>query len=165
MELPEAHLDAVRAGITIYGIYPSDEMDRDRMRLVPAMELKSHIAYIKQVPEGVPVSYGGTYITQRPTRIATIPVGYGDGYPRSLSGKGYVLIGGHRAPVLGRVCMDQFMVDVTDLEAEELQEVTLMGEDHGTVLGVDTLSRISGRFPYEFVCDIGRRVPRVYVEK
>ena len=165
MELPEAHLDAVRAGITIYGIYPSDEMDRDRMRLVPAMELKSHIAYIKQVPEGVPVSYGGTYITQRPTRIATIPVGYGDGYPRSLSGKGYVLISGHRAPVLGRVCMDQFMVDVTDLEAEELQEVTLMGEDHGTVLGVDTLSRISGRFPYEFVCDIGRRVPRVYVEK
>lgn len=164
LELPEAHLDMVRAGITMYGIYPSDEMDRNLNRLEPVMELKSHIAYIKEVPAGVPVSYGGTFVTKRPSRIATIPVGYADGYPRSLSSRGYVLIGGKRAPILGRVCMDQMMVDVTDIEASEMEEVTLMGEDHGSFLGVDELGAMSGRFPYEFVCDIAPRVPRQYLE-
>ena len=163
LEIPEAHLDMVRAGITIYGIYPSDEMDREKNVLHPVMELKSHIAYLKTVPSGTPVSYGGTYVTSRETRIATIPVGYGDGYPRSLSNKGYVLIRGKKAPILGRVCMDQFMVDVTDIEADEHEEVTLMGMDHGEMLSVDTLGELSGRFPYEFVCDIGSRVPRVYI--
>lgn len=162
MELPEANLDAVRAGISMYGIYPSDEMDRKRMELLPAMELKSHIVHVKEVPAGTPVSYGGTFVTSRPTRIATIPVGYGDGYPRSLSNKGYVLIHGKRAPILGRVCMDQFMVDVTDIEARVLDEVTLMGKDGDETLSVDTLGALSGRFPYEFVCNIGKRVPRVY---
>ena len=162
MEMPEANLDAVRAGISMYGIYPSDEMDRNRMELLPAMELKSHIVYVKEVPAGTPVSYGGTFVTSRPTRIATIPVGYGDGYPRSLSNKGYVLIHGKRAPILGRVCMDQFMVDVTDIDARALDEVTLMGKDGDETLSVDTLGALSGRFPYEFVCDIGKRVPRVY---
>ena len=164
MELPEAQLDAVRPGITIYGIYPSDEMNREAMRLRPVMELKSHIAYIKTVEAGIPVSYGGTWVTEKKTRIATIPVGYGDGYPRSLSNQGYVLIHGKKAPILGRVCMDQFMVDVTDIPAEELDEVTLMGEDEGTELSVDTLGTLSGRFPYEFVCDVGKRVPRVYIK-
>lgn len=163
LEMPEANLDAVRAGITIYGIYPSDEMKRDQIKLKPAMELKSHIAYIKEVEAGVPVSYGGTYVTERPMRIATIPVGYGDGYPRSLSNKGYVLINGKRARILGRVCMDQFMADVTDIPARELDEVTLMGRDGTELLSVDTLGALSGRFPYEFVCDIGKRVPRIYV--
>ncbi|MDO5344889.1 MAG: alanine racemase [Lachnospiraceae bacterium] len=163
LEMPEANLDAVRAGITIYGIYPSDEMKRDQIKLKPAMELKSHIAYIKEVEAGVPVSYGGTYVTEQPMRIATIPVGYGDGYPRSLSNKGYVLINGKRARILGRVCMDQFMADVTDIPARELDEVTLMGRDGTELLSVDTLGALSGRFPYEFVCDIGKRVPRIYV--
>ena len=117
LEMPEANMDAVRAGISMYGIYPSDEMDRNRIRLEPAMELKSHIVYIKEVPAGVPVSYGGTFVTDRPTRIATIPVGYADGYPRSLSSRGCVLIRGKRAPILGRICMDQFMADVTDIPA------------------------------------------------
>ena len=123
-------LDLVRAGISIYGLYPSDEVDRETVHLTPAMELKSRISYIKTIRPGTPVSYGGTFVAGRPTRIATIPVGYGDGYPRSLSSRGSVLIRGRRAPILGRVCMDQFMVDVTDIpEAEEEDEVTLIGRD------------------------------------
>lgn len=162
LEYPEAHMDMVRAGITIYGIYPSDEIAKTEPELKSVMQIKSHIAAIRTVPAGTPVSYGGTFVTERVTRVATIPVGYGDGYPRSLSGKGCVLIGGKRAPILGRVCMDQFMVDVTDIPARELEEVTLMGEDHGSFLPVYELSELSGRFPYEFVCDIGKRVPREY---
>lgn len=127
------------------------------------MELVSHIAYIKQVPAGTPVSYGGTYVTSRPTRIATIPVGYGDGYPRMLSNKTDVLIGGRRAKQIGRICMDQFMVDVTGLDAEEGQKVTLLGKDGDKEITVDELGELSGRFPYEFVCDISPRVPRIYI--
>lgn len=163
LDMPEANMDMVRAGITCYGIYPSEEVSRDKVILKPAMSLKSHIIFIKQVGRGIPVSYGGTYVTTRDTRIATIPVGYGDGYPRSLSGRGWVLIHGKRAPILGRVCMDHFMVDVTGIpEAQELDEVVLMGESGDSTLSVEELGRISGRFPYEFVCDIGKRVPRVY---
>ena len=163
MELPQFQLDAVRAGITIYGIYPSDEVDRSKLDLRPVMELKSHISFIKEVPEGFPVSYGGTFVTSGPSRIATVPVGYGDGYPRLLSNRAEVLIRGRRAPVIGRVCMDQFMVDVTGIEAEEFDEVTLLGRDGGEEITVDELGRLGGRFPYEFVCDITARVPRVYV--
>ncbi|MDY3919336.1 MAG: alanine racemase [Candidatus Limivivens sp.] len=165
LELPQANMDLVRAGITLYGIYPSDEVSRE-MKLSPAMELKSRIVYIKEVKKGTAVSYGGTFVAPDTMRIATIPVGYGDGYPRSLSNKGWVLIHGKKAPILGRVCMDQMMVDVTAIpEARELDPVTLMGEDHGEYLSVDTLGALSGRFPYEFVCDIGKRVPRVYDEQ
>lgn len=164
MEMPHANLNIVRAGISIYGIYPSDEVDRSIMELKPVMELKSHITYIKEVEPGTEVSYGGTFVAERKTRIATIPVGYADGYPRLLSGKGWVLIHGQKAPILGRVCMDQFMVDVTDIpQARELDEVTLLGRDRDSVITVDELGKISGRFPYEFVCDISKRVPRVYV--
>lgn len=163
LEVPEAHLDLVRAGITMYGIYPSDEVSRESVPLSPAMSLKSHIVFIKDVEAGIPVSYGGTYITERKSRVATIPVGYGDGYPRSLSNRGYVLIHGKKAPVLGRICMDQFMVDVTKIpEAQNLDEVVLMGQSEGAFLGVEELGELSGRFPYEFVCCIGKRVPRVY---
>ena len=113
-------LDMVRAGISIYGLYPSDEVAQDRVKLVPAMELKSFITYIKTIEPGTAVSYGGTFVADRPMRVATIPVGYGDGYPRSLSNKGTVLIRGKRAKILGRICMDQFMADVTDIpEAAE----------------------------------------------
>ena len=121
--------------------------------------------YIKEVPEGTSISYGGTYVTERKSRIATVPVGYGDGYPRSLSGVGSVLIRGRRARIVGRVCMDQFMVDVTDIEAEEFDKVTLLGRDGADEITADELGRLSGRFPYELVCDISPRVPRVYRNK
>lgn len=164
LEMPGLAADLVRPGITGYGIYPSEEVSRESLTLRPVMSLKSHIVYIKDVEAGTPVSYGGTYITEKKMRIATIPVGYGDGYPRSLSNKGWALIHGKKAPILGRVCMDQFMADVTGIpEARELDEAVLLGESEGSVLDVDTLGKLSGRFPYEFVCDIGKRVPRVYI--
>ena len=163
--LPSNSLDLVRAGISIYGLYPSDEVDRETVHLTPAMELKSRISYIKTIRPGTPVSYGGTFVAGRPTRIATIPVGYGDGYPRSLSSRGSVLIRGRRAPILGRVCMDQFMVDVTDIpEAEEEDEVTLIGRDSGEQISVEELARLGGGFHYELICDLGKRVPRVYLQ-
>lgn len=163
LELPQANMDLVRAGITIYGIYPSDEVSRVPVTLFPAMELKSHVVHVKTVPAGTPVSYGGTFVTQHETQIATIPVGYGDGYPRGLSGKGSVLIHGKRVPVLGRICMDQFMVDVTGMDVRVLDEVTLLGRDGDEEITADELGALSGRFPYELVCCVGRRVPRVYI--
>ena len=162
MELSPYQQDAVRAGITIYGMYPSDEVDRSALKLEPVMSLVSHIAYIKELPKGSPISYGGTYVTKRKSRIATVPAGYGDGYPRLLSNKGQVLIRGKRAPIVGRVCMDQFMVDVTDIEADEFDQVTLLGKDGGDEITADELGRISGRVPYELTCDINPRVPRVF---
>lgn len=127
------------------------------------MTLYSRIVYIKEAGPGVSVSYGGTYTTSADmTRIATIPVGYGDGYPRSLSGKGYVLICGKKAPILGRVCMDQMMVDVTDIpEAEEGSLCTLIGQDGGECITMEELGDLSGRFNYELACDINTRVPRI----
>ena len=165
MELTSFQLDAVRAGITIYGIYPSEEVDLDALKLKRVMTLISHISYIKTVPEGTPVSYGGTFITERRSRIATVPVGYGDGYPRLLSNQGRVLIRGKSAPIVGRVCMDQFMIDVTDLEAEEGDQVTLLGRDGEEEITIEELGRISGRFPYEFTCDINSRVPRQFLSR
>lgn len=163
IRVPEANLNAVRAGITIYGIYPSDEVERDIVRLTPVMELKSHVSYVKDVEKGREISYGGTYVTDKMTRLATIPVGYADGYPRLLSNKGWVLIHGKKAPIRGRVCMDQFMVDVTDIpDVKAGDEVTLMGRDGEEYISVETLGELSGRFPYEFVCDVSKRVPRVY---
>ena len=163
INLTEATMDMVRAGIIIYGLWPSEEVPRDRVLLRPAMSLHSHIVYIKDVPAGTPVSYGGTYVTDRLTRIATIPVGYSDGYPRSLSNKGYVLIHGQKAPILGRVCMDQFMVDITHIpEAKEGDEVILIGRDGEEVISMEELGDMSHRFNYELVCDINKRVPRIY---
>ncbi|MCF0133683.1 MAG: alanine racemase [Blautia sp.] len=163
IRVPEANLNMVRAGITIYGIYPSDEVERDIISLVPVMELISHVTYVKSVPAGLQVSYGGTYTTEREMRIATIPVGYADGYPRGLSNKGWVLIHGKKAPILGRVCMDQFMVDVSEIEEVKAGDrVVLLGKDGSEEITVDMLGALSGRFPYEFTCDITKRVPRVF---
>ncbi len=160
-DLPEANLDLVRAGISIYGLYPSDEVDKFAVPIVPVMSLKSHIVYIKDLQPGAAVSYGGTFVAERPMRVATIPVGYGDGYPRLLSGKGHVLIRGRRAPILGRVCMDQFMVDVTEIpEASEGDMVTLIGSEGGQEITMEQLGELCGRFNYELACDIGKRVPR-----
>ena len=163
IEFPEANLNLVRAGITLYGLWPSDEVSRVKVPLKPVMTLYSRIVYIKEAGPGVSVSYGGTFTTSAEmTRIATIPVGYGDGYPRSLSGKGYVLICGKKAPILGRVCMDQMMVDITHIpEAREGSLVTLIGRDNGESITMEQLGDLSGRFNYELACDINTRVPRV----
>ena len=165
IDLPEANMDIVRAGITLYGMYQSDEVEKERVPLKPAMELISHVAHVKWLTEGKPVSYGGTYVTTRPTKVATIPVGYGDGYPRTLSNKGSVLIQGKRVPILGRVCMDQFMVDVTDVPDVVVgTEVTLLGRDGDEIITAEEIGDLSGRFNYEFVCCLGKRIPRIYFE-
>lgn len=162
LEFPDANLEMVRAGITMYGLWPSEEMDHS-FPLEPALSLYTHIVHIKDVDAGTTVSYGGTFVAEEPMRIATIPVGYADGYARSLSGCGYVLIRGHKAPILGRVCMDQFMVDVTNIpDAEVLDKVTLIGTDGEHKITLDKLGDLSHRFNYEFVCDLGIRIPRVY---
>lgn len=164
LELPQMQMDMVRAGITLYGLWPSEEMDRS-FPLCPAMSLYSRIVAVKDLPAGEAISYGGTFVTDRPMRIATVPVGYGDGYPRSLSNRGFVLIHGKKAPIVGRICMDQFMVDISDIaEAKPLDVVTLLGKEEGTFISLEELGRLSGRFNYEFACDIGRRVPRRYRE-
>lgn len=164
IRMKEANMDAVRAGIILYGLYPSDEVEKEPVALRPVMELKTHISYVKTVEKGTAISYGGTFITEKETKVATIPVGYADGYCRGLSNKGYVLIHGKRAPILGRVCMDQFMVDVTEIQdAKILDEVTLLGRDGKEKITLEELGDLSGRFNYEFACCISKRVPRVYL--
>lgn len=161
--LESNHMDMVRAGIAIYGMYPSDEVDHNSVKLTPAMEIKSCITYIKEIEAGTAVSYGGTFVADHTMKVATIPVGYGDGYVRSLSGKGDVLIHGKRAAILGRICMDQFMVDVTDIpDVQEDDEVTLLGSDGAECITMEELAEKSGGFHYEMICDIGKRIPRVY---
>lgn len=163
MDLPEANMDLVRAGITLYGLYPSDEVRKDAFRLTPALSLYSKIVYLKTIHAGESVSYGKTYTAGEDRRVATIPMGYGDGYPRSLSNRGCVLIRGRRAPILGRVCMDQFMVDVTDIPDVQLDDrVVLLGFDGEEHLSAEELGALSGRFNYELVCDFGKRIPRIY---
>ncbi len=165
LELPEAGMDAVRAGIALYGLWPSEEMSRENIILRPALSLKSHIVFVKDVEKGEAVSYGGTYVTPKRMRIATIPVGYGDGYPRGLSNKGYVLIRGKKAPILGRVCMDQFMVSLEKIpDAKEGDTVTLIGADGDEKITMEELGGISGRFNYELACGLGKRIPRVYMK-
>ncbi|MGN0157873.1 MAG: alanine racemase [Brotaphodocola sp.] len=165
IDMPQANLDVVRAGISIYGMYPSDDVEKCSVPLRPVMGLKSFITYIKTLRPGQEVSYGGHFTATKEMRVATIPVGYGDGYPRSLSCKGHVIICGKKAPILGRVCMDQFMVDVTEIpEAEVDTEVTLIGTDGKETILVEDLANTGGGFHYEIVCDIGKRVPRVYYQ-
>lgn len=160
---PDRNLDLVRAGITMYGMWPSEEVPKDLVPLRPVLSLHSQVVYIKTIPAGTPVSYGGTFVAQKPTRVATIPVGYGDGYPRSLSNRGTVLIRGHRIPIIGRVCMDQFMADVTAFpEIAEGDRVTLIGTDGSQTITAEEVGGISGRFNYELTCDLNQRVPRVY---
>lgn len=156
--------DMVRCGIITYGLEPSDEVSKTNIKLQKVMSIKSHVAYVKKVGAGFTVSYGSTYVTDKETEIATIPVGYGDGYPRTLSNKGMVLIGGHFAKIIGRVCMDQFMVDVTGLGVSRGDEVILMGSDGENSITAEEIGNLSGRFNYELVCDINKRVPRVYIK-
>jgi alanine racemase len=165
IDLEDFRLDMVRAGIMTYGLYPSEEVDKEKILLKPAMEWKTHIIYLKEIYPGEGVSYGHTYIADKKRKIATLPVGYADGYPRSLSGVGRVLIRGQYAPILGRVCMDQMMVDVTEIEGVELfDEVTLMGADGENRISAEEIGSLSHSFNYEIVCDISKRVPRVFYE-
>lgn len=164
IDFPEWKHNLVRAGISLYGMYPSEEVEQTAVPLRPALELISHVSYVKDVEAGTPISYGGTFVSEKKMRVATVPVGYGDGYPRALSNKGEVLIHGKRAKILGRVCMDQFMVDVTDIpDVRFLDQVTLVGRDGEEMISVEELSALSGRFHYEFVCCLGKRIPRVYI--
>lgn len=163
IDLPEANLDMVRSGISTYGLYPSEEVSKENMQLIPALELKSSISFVKQVQPGFTIGYGSTFAADRSMRIATIPVGYADGYPRSLSNCGRVLIHGKTARIVGRICMDQFMADVTDIpEARQGDTVTLVGRDGKEYIPVEEPAKLSGSFNYEFVCGISKRVPRIY---
>ena len=165
IELNEYCDTCVRAGIIMYGMWPSDEVRRDIIALKPLLSLKSHITFIKKVPAGVQISYGGTYETDSETVVATVPVGYGDGYPRSLSNKGYVLVRGMRVPIIGRVCMDQFMIDVSLVPGvSTFDEVTLIGTDGKECITMEDLQHWSGMLNYELACLIGKRVPRVYTK-
>lgn len=166
MEFPEAEYEMVRCGILTYGIYPSEYVNHDFISLTPAMELKSHVIFIKEVPAGTGISYGSTYITERKTKVATVPVGYADGYSRNMSNVGKVIIRGRYAPIIGRICMDYFMVDVTDMEdVSQGDTVTLLGRDGNCEISVEKLAEWSHSFPYEMVCTVGnsKRIPRVYL--
>lgn len=159
----DRHFELVRAGIVLYGLYPSPDVDPARLPLQPVLRWDARITHLKTLEKGRAVSYGGTYVTRRPTVVATVPVGYADGYKRGLSGKFHVLIHGQPAPILGRVCMDQLMVDVTEIPGVQAGDrVTLIGRDGDACITVEEIAAAAGSFNYEFVCGIGRRVPRYY---
>lgn len=163
IEFPEMKHNLVRAGISTYGMYPSEEVNKEAVQLKPALELISHVTFVKEIEAGTAISYGGTFVAKEKMKVATVPVGYGDGYSRGLSNKADVLIHGMRARILGRVCMDQFMVDVTHIpDVRYMDSVVLIGTDGQEHISVEELSSICGRFNYEFVCCLGRRIPRVY---
>lgn len=163
MEMPNDTYDMVRSGISTYGLYPSEEMDKEACVLYPAMSFKSHITHLKTVKKGATVGYGGTYELPCDKLIATVGVGYADGYPRALSNKGRVLVRGEYAPIVGRVCMDQIMIDVSDIKDVEVgDEVVLFGCQKDKCIPVEEIADMSSSFNYEFVCDINRRVPRVF---
>ena len=177
VEIPIRHLDnsaglmnftnnyeMVRSGIVTYGLYPSDQVDGSLLPIRPALQWLSRVTHVKTLPAGREISYGGTYVTTAPTRVATVPVGYADGYRRSLSGRFYVLIHGKRAPILGRVCMDQMMVDVTDIPNVRMGDaVTLIGRDGTEEITAEKLGELSERLHYELLCDLNQRVPRYYI--
>lgn len=163
IDLPHLGLDLARPGIALYGLRPSSEVDQD-FPLKPVLSWKSRIVYLKRVPAGTAISYGATYQTERESIIATIPLGYADGYSRLLSNRGEVLIRGKRAPIRGRICMDQFMVDVTDIpEVKVGDEVILIGEQGGEEITATDLAEIIGTINYEITCSISKRVPRIYI--
>ncbi len=164
MEFDDHRFEMVRSGIITYGIYPSEEVKKERLDLIPALSWKSHVIHVKEVGPGIGVSYGATYVTEKPmTRIATVSAGYADGYPRALSNQGGVLIHGKKAPIIGRMCMDQMMVDVTDIPDVQVEDVvTLVGTDGDETITIEEIANPAARFDYEMLCDISSRVTRVY---
>ena len=160
----DTHYEMVRAGIVTYGMYPSEEVSPGLLTLKPALQFLSKVTFVKTLPAGREISYGGTFVTTKDTRVATVPVGYADGYRRSLSGKFHCLIHGKKAPILGRICMDQMMVDVTEIpETQPGDRVTLVGTDGEETITMEQIAAAADSFNYEFVCGISRRVPRIYV--
>ena len=160
----DTHYEMVRAGIVTYGMYPSEEVSPELLSLKPALQFLSKVTFVKTLTAGCEISYGGTFVTTGETRVATVPVGYADGYRRSLSGKFYCLIHGKKAPILGRICMDQMMVDVTEIpETKPGDRVTLVGTDGEETITMEAIAAAADSFNYEFVCGISRRVPRIYV--
>ena len=149
----------VRPGLMIYGLYPKEGL---KIKLKPVLSLKTEVVFIKRLPAGYGVSYAQTYVTKKPTRIATLPIGYGDGYPRNLSNKAQVLIRGRRFKISGRICMDQIMVDVGNLDVKIGEEVVLIGSQGENKITVEELAKLSATIPYEIVCGLGSRIPRVY---
>ena len=166
IQYPEMHLDLVRPGVILYGLYPSQQVDRDKIHLKPAMTLKANVILVKEVEQDTCISYGRTFRTSRLSRIATIPIGYADGYTRLLSNKGKVLVNGEFAPIVGQICMDQCMIDVTDLKQEVHvgDEVVLFGNQNGQSISADEVAAGFGTINYEVVCIIGKRIPRVYLK-
>ncbi len=165
IEIQDANMDVVRAGISLYGLRPSAQVRTDLVELAPALSLYSKIVFMKEIEEGTEVSYGGTFVAKDKMTIATVPVGYGDGYPRGLSRRGHVLVQGEKAPILGRVCMDQFMIDVTHITNVDLgDKVTLIGHDGNETITIEDLEQMSGGFNYEIACNLSPRIPRVYTK-
>ena len=166
MEFDNHRFDMVRCGIVTYGIYPSEEVEKN-LDLRPALQWRSHVIHVKDVKPGLGVSYGATYLTHKPiTRIATVSIGYADGYPRALSSKGRVLIHGQYAPILGRVCMDQMMVEVSDVPDVQVENVvTLVGTDGERTIPIEEVADPAARFNYEMLCNISKRVPRIYPDE
>ncbi len=166
MEMTSTHCDAVRAGIIMYGCYPSDEVDKSLMELKPAMSVKASIIHLKEIPEGATVSYGQKYTAARRSKIATLALGYADGFPRPYSMKGKVIINGQYAPIAGNICMDQCMVDVTDIPDVKLgDEVIIMGSDGINNISAEEIAAATGTINYEIICAFGQRLPKVYVQK
>ncbi|WP_127015309.1 alanine racemase [Anoxybacter fermentans] len=163
IDLPELRFDMIRPGIMAYGLWPSDDVDHT-IDIRPVMEWKARIIYVKEVPAGTGISYGKTFVTKRKTRVATLPLGYADGYSRHLSNKGQVLVKGKRAPVIGRVCMDQTMIDVTDIEGVQVgDEVVLLGRQGNDFISAEEMASWIGTINYEVVCAVSKRVPRYYI--
>ena len=158
----DRYFDMCRMGILTYGMYPSAEVRRDIIDVKPALSWHARISHIKTLEAGREISYGGTFTTVKPTVVATVPVGYADGYPRCLSNIGRVIIGGQYAPILGRVCMDQFMVDVSGIDCSVGDDVVLVGTQGDKTLTMEEVSEAAHSFNYELPCRISRRVPRVY---
>jgi len=167
IEFPEMHLNMVRPGIALYGLYPSDEVDKTKIDLRPAMSLKANVILVKDVEKDTFISYGRIFKTSRNSRIATIPIGYADGYTRLLTGKGKVLLNGQLAPIVGRICMDQCMVDITDIEGDVKvgDEAVLIGKQKDNEIKVEDLAKSVGTINYELVSIIGKRIPRVYLKE
>lgn len=166
MQHTDCAFNMVRPGIILYGLNPSDEVPEDVLDLQPVMELESHVAFVKTIKKGDSVSYGRTFTADKDMKIATIPVGYADGYPRLLSNKGRVIIGGEYVPIVGRICMDQFMVDVSDIENVSVgDKVTLIGKQGELFISADEIARHAQTINYEIVCGIGKRVPRITVSR
>lgn len=164
MELPSIYFDAVRPGIILYGCYPSDEVDKSLLSIKPVMSVKATISHLKDVPSGFSVSYGREFITKRPSRIATISLGYADGFPRSYAPHGEVIINNIKAPLAGNICMDQCMIDVTDVPDVKVgDEVIIMGSDGKNTILADDIAKATGTINYEIICAFGQRLPKVYI--